>query len=92
MYSGTSTIGYSVLLNLLAHPAARAEIKDEIQRVKENELGGSSVWTRHSLGELRLLDSFMRETLRVNPFTEGRPFTFAITWRFMKPLTNLDFT
>lgn len=70
--SGTSTMGYSVLLNLLAHPDALAEIKDEIQNIQKDELAGSPTWTRHALGELRLLDSFMRETLRVNPFTEGQ--------------------
>lgn len=61
-----------MLLNHLAHPAAQTDIKEEIERVKKDELGGSSVWTRHAVGELRLLDSFMKETLWMNPFTEGR--------------------
>lgn len=68
---GTSSVGYSVLLNLLEQPAALTEIKDEIHRLKNNELGGSQTWTRHALGELRLLDSLMRETLRMNSFAEG---------------------
>lgn len=47
------------------------EIRDEIYRVKKDELGDVPVWTRHALGELRLLDGFMRETHRMHPFTEG---------------------
>lgn len=79
---GTSSIGYSVLLDLLANPNALADIKDEINRVKREELQGK-IWTRHALGELRLLDSFMRETHRMHPFTEATmqrtvvvPYTF----------------
>lgn len=80
---GTSSIAYSVLLDLLAHPDACADIKDEIDRVKREELQGGQVWSRHSLGELRLLDSLMRETHRMHPFTEATmqrtvvvPYTF----------------
>lgn len=68
---GTSTIAYSVLLDLLALPETLDEIREEIDRVRESELKGGSVWTRHALGELRLLDSCMKETHRVHPFTEG---------------------
>lgn len=67
---GTSTIAYSVLLDLLDRPDALEEIRNEIDRVRKDELGGAPVWTRHGLGELRLLDSFMRETHRMHPFTE----------------------
>lgn len=80
---GTSSIAYSVLLDLLAHPDACADIKDEINSVKRDELHGGEVWSRHALGELRLLDSFMRETHRLHPFTEATmqrtvvvPYTF----------------
>lgn len=80
---GTSSIAYSVLLDLLAHPDACADIKDEIDRVKRDELHGGQAWSRHALGELRLLDSFMRETHRMHPFTEATmqrsivvPYTF----------------
>lgn len=80
---GTSSIGYSVLLDLLAHPDALAEIREEISRVRRDELQGQQMWTRHALGELRLLDSFMRETHRTHPFTEATmqrtvvvPYTF----------------
>lgn len=75
---GTSTIAYSVLLDLLDHPDTLAEIKDEINRVKKEELGGGPIWTRHGLGDLRLVDSFMKETHRMHPFTEGRPTTASL--------------
>lgn len=80
---GTSSIAYSVLLDLLAHSDACADIKDEIDRARRDELHGEQVWSRHALGELRLLDSFMRETHRMHPFTEATmqrsivvPYTF----------------
>ncbi|KAL1855260.1 hypothetical protein Daus18300_011166 [Diaporthe australafricana] len=68
---GTSSIAYSVLLDLLAHPETLADIKEEIDLVIRNELHGEQVWSRHTLGELRLLDSFMRETHRMHAFTEA---------------------
>lgn len=75
---GTSTIGYSVLLDLLDHPDALREVKAEIANVREKEMGGGEVWSRHALGELRLLDSLMRETHRMHPFTEGGPNNFPL--------------
>lgn len=80
---GTSSIAYSVLLDLLAHQEALANIRMEMDRVRRDELQGAKVWSRHALGELRLLDSFMRETHRTHPFTEAtmqravvQPYTF----------------
>lgn len=69
---GTSFVALQSLFSLLSTPDALAEIRDEINRVSEQELGQSLVWTRHALGELRLLDSFMKETLRMKPFQEGK--------------------
>lgn len=66
------TDSQSCRLDLLDHPDALAEIRDEIDGVRKDELGDAPVWTRHALGELRLLDSFMRETHRMHPFTEGK--------------------
>ncbi|KAH6855907.1 cytochrome P450 [Chaetomium sp. MPI-CAGE-AT-0009] len=77
----TSSTALWMLFDLLDHPDAMAEIRDEILRVS----GGSAdfVWTRQALGELRVLDSFMRESLRVHSFTQitvermaAEPFTF----------------
>lgn len=85
---GTSSIGYSVLLDLLAHPDALVDIKDEINRVKREELQDNQIWTRHALGELRLLDSFMRETHRMHPFTEATmQRTVVIPYTFKDGLT-----
>ncbi|KXX72861.1 Ent-kaurene oxidase [Madurella mycetomatis] len=77
----TSSTALWMLFDLLDHPDAMAEIREEILRVS----GGSAdfVWTRQALGELRVLDSFMRESLRVHSFTQitvermaAEPFTF----------------
>jgi cytochrome P450 len=65
----TSSTALWMLFDLLEHPDARAEIREEILRVS----GGSPdfAWTRQALGELRVLDSFMRESLRVHSFTQS---------------------
>lgn len=68
---GTSFVALQSLFSILGTPGAVAEIREEINRVSEHELGSSPVWTRHALGELRMLDSFMKETLRMKPFQEG---------------------
>lgn len=70
---GTSMFCCSVLLDLLEHPDALAEIRDEIDHIRKADLSGGPVWTRHALGELRLLDSFMRETHRMHRFTQDKP-------------------
>ncbi|KAI1264658.1 cytochrome P450 [Xylariaceae sp. FL1019] len=69
---GTSFIALQSLLSMLGTPGAVAEIRGEIERVSENELKDSPVWTRHALGELRTMDSMMKETLRLKPFQEGK--------------------
>lgn len=69
---GTSFIALQSLFSLLGTPGALTEIREEIERVAKNELKDSPVWTRHALGELRTMDSFMKETLRMKPFQEGK--------------------
>lgn len=69
---GISFVALQALFSLLGTPGALAEIREEIGRVSKQELGDSPIWTRHALGELRLLDSFMKETLRMKPFQEGK--------------------
>lgn len=66
----TSSIGLSTLFNLLDHPEYLVEIKEEISRAQQKHLRNSPYWTRQALAELRVLDSVMRETLRMNSFTE----------------------
>ncbi|KAI4592408.1 hypothetical protein KJ359_011219 [Pestalotiopsis sp. 9143b] len=81
---GTSFIALQALFSVLGTPGALAEIRGEIDRVTNDELRGSPVvWTRHALGELKTMDSFMKETLRMKPFQEATvqrvamsPYTF----------------
>lgn len=63
----TSMIALWLLFDLIEHPEALAEIKDEIVRVQ----AVSPKWTRQSLGNLQILDSFMSETMRVHSFTQS---------------------
>lgn len=69
---GTSFIALQSLFSLLGTPGALAEVRNEIDSVSKGELKHSPIWTRHALGELRLMDSFMKETLRMKPFQEGK--------------------
>jgi cytochrome P450 len=66
----TSSIGLSTLFNLIDHPEYLIEIKEEILRVQQKHFRNSPFWTRQALAELRVLDSVMRETLRINSFNE----------------------
>jgi cytochrome P450 len=68
---GTSFVGLQSLFGILGTPGALDEIREEARSVMKNELDDSPDWTRHPLGELRVLDSFMKETLRMKPFQEG---------------------
>ncbi|KAL2277511.1 hypothetical protein FJTKL_15427 [Diaporthe vaccinii] len=76
---GTSFVALQSLFSLLGTPGALAEIREEVNRVSKQELGDSPVWTRHALGELRMLDSFMKETLRMKPFQEATVQRYAMT-------------
>lgn len=67
----TAMIALSILFDLLDHPESVREIRAEIARVKSDQLPSSGAWTRQGLAELRVLESFMRETLRVHSFTQG---------------------
>lgn len=56
--------------NLSDHSEYLVEIKEEISQAQQKHLRNSPFWTRQALAELRVLDSVMRETLRMNSFTE----------------------
>ncbi|KAF7536902.1 hypothetical protein G7054_g4175 [Neopestalotiopsis clavispora] len=80
---GTSFIALQALFALLSEPNALSEVREEVNRVLSDELKGSPVWTRHALGELKTMDSIMKETLRMKPFQEATvqrvamsPYTF----------------
>jgi hypothetical protein len=72
---GTSFIALQTLFSLLSTPGAVAEIREEITRVQQTELQSLPSWNRRALGELRIMDSFMKETLRLKPFQEGMSMT-----------------
>ncbi|KAI1365841.1 cytochrome P450 [Xylaria arbuscula] len=76
---GTSFIALQSLFSLIGTPNSLIEVREEIERVTQNELKGSPVWTRHALGELKLMDSFMKETLRMKPFQEATVQRYAMT-------------
>ncbi|KAJ3578912.1 hypothetical protein NPX13_g1650 [Xylaria arbuscula] len=76
---GTSFIALQSLFSLIGTPNSLIEVREEIERVTQNELKGSPVWTRHALGELKLMDSFMKETLRMKPFQEATIQRYAMT-------------
>ena len=68
----TSGAALTILLDMLAHPEATEEIRQEVDRVRS---ANSGTWTRQTLGELRLLDSFMRESARFHAFAQGMPLS-----------------
>lgn len=79
IHSTGSTV-ISILYDILAHPEYLPEIMEEVQQT----LKESPQWTKQSLAKLRKLDSFMKESQRLNPaglVTVNRstvvPYTFS---------------
>jgi cytochrome P450 len=66
---GTTFTALSVLFDLIDRPESLAEIRAEISHVYAEH--GS--WTRQSLGALRILDSFMKESQRLHNFQYSKP-------------------
>lgn len=64
----TSGACLAMLLDMLEYPDTLSDIIQEILQVQSKLQGG--VWTRKALGDLRLLDSFMRESSRVHALTQ----------------------
>ncbi|KAI1185708.1 cytochrome P450 [Nemania serpens] len=62
----TSGAGLCIIFDMLAHPDALLEIQEEISRVQ----AANPIWTRKALGELCVLDSFMRESARFHARTQ----------------------
>ena len=69
---GTTFTALSILFDLIDRPESLAEIRAEIPRVYA-EYGS---WTRQSLGALRVLDSFMKESQRLHNFQYSMPRRF----------------
>jgi hypothetical protein len=61
---GITLNGLSILFDLMDRPDSMAEMRGEISKVYAEH--GS--WTRQALGSLRFMDSFMKESQRVNTF------------------------
>ena len=83
---GTSFIALQYLFSLIGTPGALAEIREEINRVSKDDLGKLPIWTRHALGELITLGSFMKETLRMTPFQEGKLLLYLLLLLLPIPL------
>lgn len=66
----TTASTLSILYDLLDHPDAVKEIMEEIQPLQA-ELGNGP-WTRQALSRLEKLDSFMKESQRMNPIGLGK--------------------
>lgn len=67
----TSGTCLAVVFDMIEHPDTLADITEEIVRVQKELKEG--IWNRKSLGDLRLLDSFMRESARVHALTQCEP-------------------
>ncbi|KAM7212881.1 Ent-kaurene oxidase [Rhypophila decipiens] len=82
----TSATATWMFYDLLQHPEAISDIRAEIEAVQKQHVddpGESFIWTRQTLSELRVLDSFLRESLRLHSFTlitlermAVKPYTF----------------
>ena len=57
------------LLDVAAHPGVAVELREEIERVISEE-----GWTKDAMTRLSKVDSFMRESLRMNGMSAGRIF------------------
>jgi hypothetical protein len=64
----TSGAGLAILFDMLDYPDTLSDITREILQIQSKLQRG--VWTRKALGDLRLLDSFMRESARVHALTQ----------------------
>ncbi|KAM7189906.1 Ent-kaurene oxidase [Rhypophila sp. PSN 637] len=72
----TSATATWMLYDLLQNPDAFSDIREEIIAVQKRHIDDPSspksesfIWTRQTLSELRVLDSFLRESLRLHSFT-----------------------
>ncbi|KAI0024027.1 cytochrome P450 [Xylariomycetidae sp. FL0641] len=78
--TSSSSASLSVIYDLIDHPQVMAEIRDEICKV-QRQFGGK--WTRQSLASLRLLDSFMKESMRCHTLQQLTVQRMAmVPWTF----------
>ncbi len=58
------------LYHLAANPGYLKLLREEVESVTKAE-----GWTKGAMNKLRRLDSFMRESQRLNGISSGEPFT-----------------
>lgn len=75
----SAAVGCSILFDLMDRPASLSRIRAEIAEVGK-ACGGR--WDRQSLAQLRVLDSFMKESKRVHTFTQGMT-ALNLSFRFV---------
>lgn len=68
--SSSAAVALSIIYDMIDHPDTLQEIRDEISRAHKEH----HAWTRASLNSLLLLDSFMKESLRVHTLQQCESF------------------
>ncbi|RYP81367.1 hypothetical protein DL769_002013 [Monosporascus sp. CRB-8-3] len=77
--SSSSAVALSIIYDMIDHPELLEEIREEISRVVKMH----TTWTQNSLGELRILDSFMKESLRLHTLQQLTvQRTAMVPWTF----------
>lgn len=69
----------NVLYDLAAHPEYAEVLREEIERISAEEPGGKL--RKKTMPKLRKLDSFIKESQRVNPLGSGErtgPFSLLL--------------
>ncbi|KAK7757857.1 hypothetical protein SLS62_000235 [Diatrype stigma] len=85
--SSSAAVALSIIYDMIDHPDTLQEIRDEISRVHKEH----HAWTRASLNSLLLLDSFMKESLRVHTLQQyGFQLPAGTNISFASQQVNLD--
>jgi cytochrome P450 len=64
----TSSVALVILFDMLEHPEELSDIRQEVLQIQSKLERGA--WTRKALGDLRMLDNFMRESARIYALTQ----------------------
>jgi len=82
----TSAVALTLLFDMMEHPGTLEEIRQEIAKVRN----ANPTWTRQALGELRLLDSFMRESARVHGASQRMYYDISCSVQRYPHLTDIS--
>ncbi|KAI4207809.1 MAG: hypothetical protein LQ348_000446 [Seirophora lacunosa] len=82
----TSASLLSIVQDLASSGQYREEILDEMRSVQQER---GTTWTKASLAKLNKLDSFMKESQRVNPIGLGKA-SQACLWNLSTPILRLS--